>query len=356
MLEESDTPAIGIMCQMWAAHHVADRDAIRTAIEEICLADELGFNSIWIGEHHHVRTRAAFYGRVPASEIFLAHIAALTSRIVVGTGVRILSTTPAMRTAEEMSLLDLLTDGRAEFGVGLGSGQVKMKSREEKAAEFRRLLEELLTIIEGNVEDEPALSPTPSPRLTQKIWAAARDEPTLEYLAGRGINLVVGQAELPEVQAKYVRHYKEAGGVGGTRGVRLVFVAETHDEAMAQSHAATEIYFGMMAKQGYHREAIEAGMLPTEIKSEEDKRRQVNFIVGTPDEVAEALNRYVGTTGVDRLDVMAQIPGLESGDVRRSFRLLQEEVRPQLRLGPWQNGRGRPSPQPLFRQHTQPNA
>ena len=46
---------MGIMNQMWAANDVSDRDAIRTALDEIGHADELGFSSVWIGEHHHVR-------------------------------------------------------------------------------------------------------------------------------------------------------------------------------------------------------------------------------------------------------------------------------------------------------------
>ncbi len=55
-------------------------------------------------------------------------------------------------------------------------------------------------------------------------------------------------------------------------------------------------------------------------------------MVGTPDEVATQLNAYIAMTGIDQIDAMAQIPRLVPADVHESMRLLQAEVRPQLRF------------------------
>ena len=333
-IQHDALPPLGIMNQMWAASDVSDRAAIDTALEEIRLADELGFSSIWIGEHHGNRPGMPFHGRVPAPELMMAHIAASTRQIAVGSGIRIISTVTPERVVEEMSLLHLLTRGRVEFGVGLGSFQPNQtESREERAARFRASLENILALLAGRpLAGDVALSPAPAPDLAGRIWAAARDEPTVHYLAQRGVNFVVGQAELGEVQASYVRRYRAAGGTGLTRGVRLVFVAPSHAEAIAQSEAAAQIYFGQMGGKGYHKEAVEAGLLPATVDSPEELRRQVNFIVGDPDEVAEALNRYLATMGVDRLDVMVQIPGLRTEHICQSMRLIQKEVRPRLRF------------------------
>lgn len=321
---------MGIMNQMWAANDVSDRDAIRVALDEITHADAAGFDSVWIGEHHHVRPDNPFYGRIPASEIFLAHIAARTRRIKVGTGIRVLATTSAQRTAEEMSLLHLLTEGRVEFGVGLGANQLVEEDRATKAARFRALLDEVLGILSGEIG--PAISPRPDPSIRSNIFAAARDEASIEHLALRGVNLVVGQAEMPHVQAPYVARYRAAGGKGLTRGVRLVFVAPTRAEAIEKSRAAAELYCRLLLGKGYHKEAVASGAAPAEIASDEEKRRLVSFIVGSPDDVVAGLDAYVETTGVERLDVMVQIPGLATEDVRRSMTLVQEEVRPRLAL------------------------
>ncbi len=327
-------PPLGIMNQMWAAASVSDEEAIATALEEIRIAEDLGFDSLWIGEHHGTRPGAPFHGRIPAPDLMLAYIAASTRRMKVGSGVRILSSASPLRTVEEMPLMHLLTNGRVEYGIGLGSFQPNMtESRAEKAARFQIAMDELLSLLKsGKLDETVDICPKPAPAIVSKIWAAARDAETIRYLARRRINLVFGQAELGIKQADYVRCYREAGGQAGTRGVRLVFVADTHDEAIAGSEVAAKTYFAMMGNKGYHKEAVDEGLLPPTVDSPEELRRQVSFIVGDPTEVAADLNDYAATTGVDRLDVMVQIPGLETSAIRRSMALIQHEVRPRLRL------------------------
>ena len=229
-----------------------------------------------------------------------------------------------------MSLLHLLTDGRVEFGVGLGANQIVEEDRATKAARFRALLDELLGILSGEIG--PAIAPRPDPSIRQNIWAAARDEGSIDHLALRGVNLVVGQAEMPHVQAPYVARYRAAGGKGRTRGVRLVFVAPTQTEALERSDVAAQSYFRLLLGKGYHKEAVESRRSASRAQTDEERRRLASFIVGTPEEVTAELNAYVDTTGVDQLDVMVQIPGLATEDVRRSMALVQNEVRPRLSL------------------------
>src|SRR4051812_14085944 len=94
----TERPPFGLMDQGWGAPEASDADILKATLDTIRLADELGFDSAWVGEHHHRKDDAAFYGRFPAPELVLAHAAALTNRIHFGTGVRILSTTPPQRT------------------------------------------------------------------------------------------------------------------------------------------------------------------------------------------------------------------------------------------------------------------
>jgi alkanesulfonate monooxygenase SsuD/methylene tetrahydromethanopterin reductase-like flavin-dependent oxidoreductase (luciferase family) len=324
-------PKFGVMDQGWAAPEVSDADAAQAVIRCIRLADELGFDSAWVGEHHHRRPDSPFWGRIPASEIVLGYAAAQTSRIALGGGVRILSTTSAQRTAEEMCMLSVLTGGRVDFGIGLGSGQHGMKTRDEKAAEFRRLLDELLATLRNDPTlDAPELSPVPAIDITTRLWAAGRDEPTIRHLAETGVNLVVGQAEIGAVQANYIRQYRAAGGMGRTRGVRLVFVAETDEQALADSAAAADLYYSLIGKGAYAKEAAAKGLVAAEPRTREEMLEQISFIVGAPDTVARKLNAYLATTGVDQLDAMVHVPRVGAHNVERTLRLLQAEVRPQL--------------------------
>jgi alkanesulfonate monooxygenase SsuD/methylene tetrahydromethanopterin reductase-like flavin-dependent oxidoreductase (luciferase family) len=329
-------PPLGLMHQMWAPPGVGDRDLVRGALDEIRLADRLGFDSVWIGEHHLVRDGAAFYGRIPAAEIFLGHVAASTRRIKVGTGVKVLTWTTALRAAEEMSTLDLLTEGRAEFGLGTGLTEPgSAETREQKYARFRAMLDDLLRLLAGDVSTGlPPLSPRPSPSLARRLWIAARDEETIAFAARRGLNLVIGQAEITERQTRFVQAFRAAGGTGAVRGVRLVFVAPTREQAVAESGPAVETYFAQMAGRFYHKEAMEAGALPPEARTLEEMRRQVAFLAGTPEDVATMLNEHIARTGIDRLDLMVQVPGISSEAVARSLRLIQGEIRPRLRFAP----------------------
>jgi alkanesulfonate monooxygenase SsuD/methylene tetrahydromethanopterin reductase-like flavin-dependent oxidoreductase (luciferase family) len=327
--------SIGIFNQMWAAVGMPDHAAIATAVEDIRVAEAHGFASVWIGEHHLPPGGAGtFHGRVPAAEVFLAHVAALTRRIAVGTGVKILSTNAARRSAEEMAMLSLLAPGRVEFGLGQGPTLPgATETRAEKATRFRSLLGDILAYLRG---DTPAgdvpFSLGPCPEVVEKIWVAARDAPTLAVAAEHGLGLVIGQAEIGLRQAEYVRQYRAFGGCGQVRGARLAFVAETMAEAEAACAEATEMYFSAFAYRNYHAQAVADGLLPPTAPTPAERRRQLDFHAGTPDFVAAALNAHIALTGIDRLDIMPQLPGMAPDAVRRSLALFQAEVRPRLRL------------------------
>lgn len=324
---------LGIFNQMWGKSGIPDAAVLETAIAEMMLAEALDFSSVWIGEHHLPAESGAFYGRVPAAEVFLGHLSGRLGRIGLGTGVKLFAT-DARRAAEEMMMLHLLAPGRVEFGIGQGPTLPdSTETRGEKAVRFRGQLTDLLGYLRGDVpQGEKPLSLKPAPDLIPRIWVAARDEASIEFAAAAGLNFVVGQAENGIAQSRFVQRYKAAGGQGEARGVRLVFVADTRAEAEDACAEATELYFGLLGYKGYHAQAIADGLLPETAETPAEKRRQVDFLTGTPDEVAEMLNAHIALTGIDRLDVMPQLPGIHTKAIARSLRLIATEVRPRLRF------------------------
>ena len=85
-------------------------------LEQIEYAEEVGFDSIWIAEHHSSR-----YGICPSLMPLLSHIAARTRNIRIGAGVSVLPFHNPIFLAEESAMLDVLSNGRLDFGVGRGS-------------------------------------------------------------------------------------------------------------------------------------------------------------------------------------------------------------------------------------------
>jgi alkanesulfonate monooxygenase SsuD/methylene tetrahydromethanopterin reductase-like flavin-dependent oxidoreductase (luciferase family) len=321
---------IGIFNQMWALAGVPDREAITSALADIRHAEAHGFASVWIGEHHVVPgLPGTFHGRVPATEVFLAYVAGQTSTIAVGTGVKVLATNSARRSAEEMAMLHLLAPGRVEFGLGQGTMLPgATESRIDKASRYRALLAEIIATLRG----ELPFSLAPCPEVIANIWVAARDEPTLAFAAEHGLNFVIGQAEIGVRQAEHVRRYRAAGGRGSVRGARIAFVAETRAEAERDCAEATEIYFRALGYKTYHAQAVADGLLPPTAPTPAERRRQVDFYAGTPEDVAASLNAHIALTGIDRLDIMPQLPGMQPAAVRRSLALFDAEVRPRLRF------------------------
>ena len=88
----------------------------RLVAEQIIHAEKLGFDSAWVAQHHF----DANEGGLPAPLIFLAELAARTSRIRLGTGVITLPMEAAVRVAEDTAVLDILSNSRLEIGFGTG--------------------------------------------------------------------------------------------------------------------------------------------------------------------------------------------------------------------------------------------
>src|SRR5919108_2937550 len=84
-------------------------------LEEALLAEELGFHSVWVPEHHF-----GLFGCLPTPAVFLAHVAARTQRVRLAPATVLLPCNQPLRVAEEFAMLDLLSDGRAIFSAGRG--------------------------------------------------------------------------------------------------------------------------------------------------------------------------------------------------------------------------------------------
>src|SRR2546422_9282797 len=85
------------------------------ALEEARLADELGFEAVWLAEHHF-----SSYGICPSLAVLAAAIARETRRVRLGTSGVVAPFAPPLRIAEEWAMVDILSDGRLEFGLGRG--------------------------------------------------------------------------------------------------------------------------------------------------------------------------------------------------------------------------------------------
>ena len=203
------------------ASRAGDFRVFHDAVEQAVLAEEMGFDVIWAVEH----TALTNYAQMSAPETFLAFVAGRTSRIHVGHGVVCLP--PAMnhpvKVAERIATLDILSEGRVQFGVGKGGTQQEAGTFGYDLATLRPQIDEAMYLIPKiMVEDEiehhgefidiprRPIHPKPYQDPHPPMYLACTHNESLEPAGGRGMGaLVLGFGGPDEVAVKNAR-YREA--------------------------------------------------------------------------------------------------------------------------------------------------
>ena len=190
-------------------------------IEEVVYADELGFNCIWLTEHHfspdHNRELGGEYGICCSPLAFGAYVAGVTKRIRIGQAINVLPLLDPIRVAEDAAVLDIVSGGRLDFGVGLGYRAYQFEGfrvpEEEKAERF----EESLAIIkmawtgdkfsfDGKYYKIPEtrVVPTPVQRPLPPIWVALTrfwKDDAIEYAARNGYRVILAWASPEQLRS-----------------------------------------------------------------------------------------------------------------------------------------------------------
>ena len=189
------------------------------ALEQIVLADRLGFDFAWEVEHHFLDE----YSHSSAPEVFLATAAGLTKTIRLGHGIRqvIPNYNHPARTAEGLATLDLLSNGRVEFGIGEGATRLELHAFNIPAREKRAMALEaaeqvcnmmVLTPYPGfdgksfsmpcrNIIPKPLQKPHPP------LWMACTNRDTIKVAARNGVGALAFNFIDPEEAQTWSRSY-----------------------------------------------------------------------------------------------------------------------------------------------------
>jgi alkanesulfonate monooxygenase SsuD/methylene tetrahydromethanopterin reductase-like flavin-dependent oxidoreductase (luciferase family) len=172
-------------------------------IEIIELLEELGFDGVWVAEHHFRE-----YGVVPSIFNLLSHLAARTERLRLGTGIVVLPLHNPIHVAEEAAMADLLSHGRLQLGIGRGYQSIEFESFGLDLAEARDRFNEALDMIIGLWTEEDfefagkfyatgnalTLMPRPLQRPHPPLHVAAVSPETVELYAARGLPILADPA------------------------------------------------------------------------------------------------------------------------------------------------------------------
>jgi alkanesulfonate monooxygenase SsuD/methylene tetrahydromethanopterin reductase-like flavin-dependent oxidoreductase (luciferase family) len=346
----------------------ADPDAEhRTLMDdlEVCLAAEkAGFKYIWISEHHFLDE----YSHISSNDVFLGALGALTSRAHVGSG--IFNPLPKVHhpaaVAERVAMLDHLTEGRFEFGVGRGAGSHEVKAFhtevtdvnetkrifEETVPEFAKMwMQDEYPGFSGEYWDMPARKVLPKPYgpLHPAIWYAAGNTSSFEMCGRRGMGaLGFSLDELPRTDAA-IKAYKRAVAscddpIGAWVNDNLIVangfnsIAEDRGEARRDFLAGGNNY-QMSQVFRYHDTFPRPEGFPQwpAVMPELSEEMLDAFIglgaaiVGDPDDVIQQVKAWEAT-GADQLLMLRGVKTKE--ETLRMIRLMGDHVIPKFDLDP----------------------
>lgn len=312
----------------------APKERYRLATEQIRHAERYGFDSAWIAQHHFHEHE----GGLPSPLVFLAHVAAHTETIRLGTAIITLPLENSLRVAEDAAVLDLLADGRLEVGFGSGGTATSFLpfglTIDERATVFADALHLIQNAWRGDSLTHPDnhLYP-PAPQLAERIWIAtfSVDGAIRAGRGGHGLMLSRTQPRpadnpsltLDAIQNPMVDAYLDALPAGVAPRIlasRTAFVADSRDYALKIAAP------GLTRQAAQHRAAGHV-VLGDNVT---DYIHQFDAHIGDAQTVLVSLAQ--DTILARATDISFQVHSVEPShrDTLRSIELIAEHIAPHI--------------------------
>jgi probable LLM family oxidoreductase len=312
-------------------------DVIRNVVAEAVLADEVGVDAITVGEHH----RDDF--AISAPEIVLAGIATQTTRIIVSSGVTVLSSDDPIRVFQRFATVDALSRGRAEIIMGRGSFTESFPLFGFELADYQVLFEEKLNLFAELLKEGPVTwSGTTRPPLNDKevypkshsgamrTWVGVGGSPeSVVRAAGYGFPLmlaIIGGA--PDRFGPYVDLYHRAldqlGKPTQPVGVHSPgHIAATDEQAIEEMWPHYEAMFGRIGR--------ERGWAPLTKEHYLNEVHHGALFVGSPETVAQKIAHTIQTLGIQRFDLKYSTGPMRHEVLLESIEMYGTRVIPMVR-------------------------
>ncbi|MEV4625697.1 LLM class flavin-dependent oxidoreductase [Micromonospora sp. NPDC049523] len=337
----------------------AERQLFHDCVEQAVLADRLGYHAVWAVEHHGLRE----YAQSSAPEIFLAYVAARTTNVRIGHGVTL---TPyrynhPIRIAERIATLDILSNGRVNWGSGKSGTRTEqlafesdLSSLDSQWLEAQRMIPRMwqddvfewkgehFTIPPTQVCPKPVQQPHPP-------MFAACSTPSSSVRAGAlGLGTLNFSAGTPRKLAKRVQDYRAAvAGAEPIAGITNHYACTPISVVLADDRKACEYgfrggrYFWQSQLRYYGSEERPVGPLDADAGplGEDDLRAAMDNrlapdapltgVIGDPGVCREQVLRFQ-EAGVDELILVMQLGTVPNEIVLESIRTFGEQVLPEF--------------------------
>ena len=333
---------------------------LHEALDQVVLADELGFHHAWEVEHHFLDE----YSHSSAPEVFLSAAAARTKKIRLGHGIRqvIPNYNHPARTAECVSTLDLISDGRVDFGIGEGATRLELHGFDIPAKQKRAMSLEAAE----QVANMMALDPYPGyssenfslpcrnvlPKPRQKphppMWIACTNRDTIKLAAQNGLGALAFSFVDPDEARTWVDIYydiiksDECVPLGHTVNPNIALVAgfsmhEDREEAIRRGQEGFEFFgYALNALVAHDQvpgrtnlwgefQELRGNGTEERIRKARELGDEYRSCIGAPADARRYLSE-MRDVGVDQVIFLQQVGKNRHEDICHSLQLFADEV------------------------------
>jgi len=335
----------------------SEHKLLKNALEQVELSDRGGFDYIWATEHHFLEE----YAHSSAPEVFLAACTQRTKNVRIGHGIVQMPPNinhPA-RVAERIATLDLISDGRVEYGVGAGATETELGGfsvpqpvKKEMMLEglracVRMLVEDPFGGFEGQYIKVPPRNVVPKPlqKPHPPLWLACSNRTSILQAARLGVGALTFSFVSPEEANQWVKDYyatfeSECVPVGyavnPNFAVTCPFLCDRDEQRMAQLGAESYGFFiyglGHYSFFGDHEPGVsdiwdEFHNNPHEFAPPEGR---IQDCVGTPEMIRKRLQEFEAA-GIDQVICLSQAGKIPHELLCSSIELFTQEVVPEFK-------------------------
>ena len=337
----------------------------KEALEQVVLADRLGYDHAWEVEHHFLDE----YSHSSAPEVFLASAAALTRRIRLGHGIRqvIARYNHPARTAECVATLDLMSDGRVDFGIGEGATRLELggfgipaKEKRAMALEAAEQIANMMVLepypgFDGRSFSMPCRNVLPKPlqKPHPPMWMACTNRETIRIAASLGLGALAFSFVDPEEARGWSRIYydiirsEQCVPLGWSVNANLAMVSafsihRDRAEAIRRGQEGFE-FFGYALNALVAQDSVpgRTRLFPEFLEKRGDKTDRLIAAaaahnagqaagIGTPDDMRRHLRGFQ-EAGVDQIIFLQQAGRNRHDHICAALELFAAEVMPEFK-------------------------
>ncbi len=309
-------------------------DLYEGLLDQAVLAEQIGFDSIWVSEHHFLEE-----GYLPSLAPMLAVLADRTSSVKLGTAVLLAPLHHPLRLAEDMAFVDQLSRGRLELGIAPGYRPEEFEVMGVPKSERGRRTDETIELLKLAWKGERfsyhsehfdfnnvIVAPTPYSEGGPPLWIGGNSKFASLRAAKYGCGFMPDSGAGKDIYDAYKENFH---GPGRPRLAtnRVIFAASSKEEAWELAGESLLYQFN-----GYRKWFADADDVDThgDVVTDYRELSTSHYFVGTPDEIIESILSAEREFGFEELIFWARPPGMPLDVSTKSLELIAKEVLPAV--------------------------